>query len=356
MNARDRHLRVVVLGLDYPDSFADNVAYALRELGIDTVLVDPRARYTKPGTMAAFSKTGRYVSAAVDRLARVRRRLVDDYVSGALEELAPTLVLSTWGYFEPDQVDRWRANTPGATWALWFPDAISNFQRQQLFEADYDRLFLKDPYIVDLLRRRTDLAVHFLAQACNPSRHKPERFANATERETFECDVAVVGNMYPYRALLLEHLPADARLKIYGNFPPGLAGRHPRLAAAYTGTYVTKREKMLAFGGAKVVLNSLHYAELQGVNLRLFEATAAGGFVLTSAVPGLEDYYEPGKEVAVFDTIDELRAAIAHFLERDEERAEIAAAGQVRAHRDHSYAVRLREMLAICGVGEGDGG
>lgn len=347
---------MVVLGPDYPDSFADNVASALRDLGAHTTLVDPRARYTKTGTMAGFSTAGRYLSEAVTRFPRMRQVLVDEHVSRSLVGLDPQLVIVTWGYFEAEQIERWRKETPNATWALWFPDAISNFGRQQMMEAPYDRLFFKDRYIVDLLSRRTDLPVHFLPQACNPARHRTEEFGSDEERARFECDVAVVGNVYPYRALLLEHLPDECQTKVYGTLSAALARRHPRAAEGFTGLYVTKREKALAFRGSKIVLNSMHYAELHGVNLRLFEATASGGFVLSSAIAGLDEYYEPGKEVAVFDNLAEFRESIEYFLREDDLRGEIAAAGQARAHRDHTYAIRLKEMLAICGLVPDDEG
>ena len=95
----------------------------------------------------------------------------------------------------------------------------------------------------------------------------------------------------------------------------------------------------------------MHYAELRGTNLRLFEATACGGFVLTHTIEGLDSYFAVGSEVVAFDGPDELREALDHYLGADDERTAIATAGQERSHRDHTYEVRLQQLFETCGLG-----
>jgi spore maturation protein CgeB len=344
---------VVVLGPDYPDSFADNIQLALRTADVDVSLVDPSSRYAQPGTMAMYRRSRRLIAEAANRWPRVRRQMIDRPVAARLLEIDPDLVISIWGYFEAAQVEEWRRLTPRATWVLWYPDAIVNLGRHQMFEAPYDYLFFKDPYIVDHLRSRTALPVHFLPQACNPMRHRTENFRSEDERNQYECDVAVAGNFYPYRALVLEHIPDYVHLRLYGNLYPEVASRYPRLAAAFSGRYVTGREKALAFRGARIALNTMHYGEIRGVNSRIFEATGCGGFVLTHRGPELDDYFRVGEEVAAFDSSAELQEAIRHYLHAPEERARIALAGQARAHTDHTYARRLTTLFNICSIESG---
>jgi spore maturation protein CgeB len=335
---------VVVLGPDHPDSFAENISVAFNELGVSATVIDPGRRYARPGTFARYSRSRRYLTEAAKRSSTARAVLIDRPVEQALSEVEPTLVISTFGHFSPEQLDRWRVRTPGATWVLWYPDALSNLGAQTAFTAGYDHLFFKDPYLVDLLAARTALPVHYLPQACNPRRHRSEEPASPAEAERYRCAVTIAGNMYPYRMLLLRQLADDVDLKLYGNPPSG----DDRLFQSYTGRYVTGREKALAFRGAAIVLNTMHYAEIRGVNLRLFEATGCGGFVLTHASPGLADYFVDGEEVVAFNTGAELRDAVAHYLREPDARRSIAAAGQARAHRDHSYARRFERMLSVC--------
>jgi len=340
--------RVVLLGPDHPDSFANHIADAFADRGISASVVDPAGRYSRPGTFRAYTRTRRLVTQAAKRLPAARAVLVDQPVEQALEAKAPQLVISVNGYFEPAQVERWRRHTPAAVWALWYPDTIVNLGRQSAFVAGYDHLFFKDPYLVDLLASRTSLPVHFLPEACSPSVHRSERPHDTAEQERYRCDVAVAGNMYPYRRLVLHELPADIDLKLYGNPPTG----DERLMPSFTGRYVTCREKALAIGEAAIVLNTMVFGEVRSVNARLFEATACGGFVLTHDAPELDRYFVDGEEVVAFTSPSELRELIAHYLAAPDERRRIAAAGQARAHRDHTYDRRLDELIGVCGLAE----
>jgi spore maturation protein CgeB len=341
---------VVVLGPDYPDSFADNIASSIGDCGLACALIDARTPFAKAGTMSGFSKARHYLEEAVHRTEVVRRAFIDRSTARRLSQIAPKLIISTWGYFEAAQITLWRAATPDAIWVLWYPDSIANLGRQQMLEAPYDHLFFKDRFIVDLLTRRTSLSVHLLPQACNPSRHRTETPRDAEEARRYQSDVAIVGNIYPYRALLLEEMSHAYDVKIFGNLYPNAAKQHPWMVHAFTGEYVSGRTKAVAFGSTKIVLNTLHYAELAGSNLRLFEATACGGFVLTHGIPGLEEYFRPSHEVVTFDTPNDLREALTYYLAHDAERTAIALAGQTRAHRDHTYSKRLSELFRVCGL------
>jgi FkbM family methyltransferase len=84
-----------------------------------------------------------------------------------------------------------------------------------------------------------------------------------------------------------------------------------------------------------------------GLNMRHFEITAAGGFMLCHAQPELGDCFQVGKECAVFSNEDELLARIDFYLHHPEERAAIAAAGQRRTLSQHLYSHRLARVLDV---------
>jgi spore maturation protein CgeB len=278
--------------------------------------------------------------------------LVDRPIEHQLDRSDPLLVISVWSYFSPAQIERWRKLTPRATWVFWYPDHLANLGAHRVFLAPYDHLFFKEPHLVDLLSTRTRLPVHMLADACNPDHHRSEEPRDEVERRHYRCDVAVAGNVYPYRLLVMEAIPEGIDLRIYGNPRQSMPSGFDRFAQAHTGEYVAGRTKALAFRGAKIVLNTMHYGEIRGVNARLFEATGCGGFVLSHSGPEIAQYYEPGVEIVTFDSRKELGEAINHYLGADDERRRIAEAGQARAHRDHTYPVRLGELLQIVGLAE----
>lgn len=95
---------------------------------------------------------------------------------------------------------------------------------------------------------------------------------------------------------------------------------------------------------------SLNFSSSKGENqikARTFEVPGWGGFLLTEPSPGLEQYYKPGLEVAVFSDLDDLIRQARHYLETPAERDRIAWAGFERTAREHTYDARLQEVLEV---------
>ncbi len=86
---------------------------------------------------------------------------------------------------------------------------------------------------------------------------------------------------------------------------------------------------------------------LRQVKGRISEIALSGGFVLTEYVPGLEEAYEPGKEVEVFDSRDELVEKIGYYLAHDAERVAIANAGHKRASRDYDVMTAIPRLVSL---------
>ncbi|MDX6664215.1 MAG: spore maturation protein CgeB [Solirubrobacteraceae bacterium] len=85
------------------------------------------------------------------------------------------------------------------------------------------------------------------------------------------------------------------------------------------------------------------------IKARTFEVPGCGGFLLTSDVPGLDAYFEPGREIVTFGDIDELTELITYYLEHEDERAEIARAGHARVLAEHTYERRFEDIFARLG-------
>jgi spore maturation protein CgeB len=78
---------------------------------------------------------------------------------------------------------------------------------------------------------------------------------------------------------------------------------------------------------------------------RSFEIPACGGFMLHERTPELLEFYEEGKEVAAFGSVEELASKIDHYLAHPEERHAIARAGYARCVPAYSYDDRMKEIL-----------
>ena len=99
---------------------------------------------------------------------------------------------------------------------------------------------------------------------------------------------------------------------------------------------------------ARIVLNRhIREAGAFANNMRLYEATGVGSLLLTDAKANLPDLFEPGREVVVYETADDLVEQARYFLSHESERSAIAGAGQARTLRDHTYAVRMVELVEI---------
>jgi spore maturation protein CgeB len=93
------------------------------------------------------------------------------------------------------------------------------------------------------------------------------------------------------------------------------------------------------------VLSTMPPAEVAGVNGRLFQATGCGAAVLTElrrAVPGL---FTVGDEVLAFRDFDEVAGQATRLLNETGLTARLGAAAARRAHRDHTYELRVTAIL-----------
>lgn len=101
----------------------------------------------------------------------------------------------------------------------------------------------------------------------------------------------------------------------------------------------------LNFGDSGLVWSGLVPHRSRQIKARVFEVPGAGGFLVTESADNLEHFYNPGKEIIVFDDVDDLAAKIKFFLAHPAERDEIARAGHRRTSTQHTYDLRFKELL-----------
>lgn len=82
---------------------------------------------------------------------------------------------------------------------------------------------------------------------------------------------------------------------------------------------------------------------------RNFEVPGCGGFMLTGEAEDLASYYIPGKEIACFQTDEELIDLARYYLGSEEERAEVALRGYERTLHEHTYVHRFAEIFERVG-------
>jgi spore maturation protein CgeB len=82
-------------------------------------------------------------------------------------------------------------------------------------------------------------------------------------------------------------------------------------------------------------------------NIRLFEATGMQSCLMTDWKINLPEMFEPDAEIVTYRTADECAEKVRYLLDHEKERQKIAAAGQQRTLRDHTYRRRAEQVDEI---------
>ncbi len=99
---------------------------------------------------------------------------------------------------------------------------------------------------------------------------------------------------------------------------------------------------------ARIALNRHgDVAEGHAANMRLYEATGVGVFLLTDERSDLHELFEPGREVVTYGSADDLVERARYYLEHEDERSAIALAGQERTLRDHTWERRMTQLADV---------
>jgi len=97
----------------------------------------------------------------------------------------------------------------------------------------------------------------------------------------------------------------------------------------------------------EINLNATSLQMKTGLNQRIFDVPACGGFLLTDDREQLFEHFEPDKETAVFSSPEEARDKAGFFLSHPEERERIAQAAHKRVLDQHTYLHRVSELIEV---------
>ena len=245
------------------------------------------------------------------------------------------------GHMTDGPMVHWSGDDP-----TWFPNIVAAAHL-------YDRFFLADPsYAQDLDAR--NVTAQFLPHAADPSiwAGDDRRGGPISGPGT---DVIFVGDARHN----MGHLPEDrsrveiveavaqanVSLAVWGRGWEKLEGSY-KVRAAHRGlTLLPAAEVARAYRGARIALNVHHAQMREGPNMRTFEIPLARAFQLTDHKSCMADLFDIGTELAVYKGIDDLLTLIDRYLGDAQARHDIAVAGRRRVVRDHTYEVRMRQLV-----------
>jgi spore maturation protein CgeB len=245
----------------------------------------------------------------------------------------PDLIFCVLMHYEIwfETLDLIRANGP-AVILNWGTDDSWKFAQASRFFSEHVDLHVTTDALAARAASSSGLGNVVLSQWAASS----ASFAEPCPSRSCHYDVSFVGNMYGYRAAWIEALrDSGVSVTCFGqDTENGVVD-----AASIPGIYRTSRIS-LNFSGA-----GYGRGHNRQIKARTFEVPGAGGFLLTEVAPDLERYFEPGTEIATFETPDQLLAKVRFYLDHPDQRDAIAQAGHRRTAADHSYEQRFSEIL-----------
>lgn len=126
-----------------------------------------------------------------------------------------------------------------------------------------------------------------------------------------------------------------------------------RYESMVNATRISQEEMIATFQTSRINLNlsaSSQMAENQ-IKGRNFEIPACGGFQLSGKADRIEEFFLPDREIVLYASTGELVEKVVWYLEHEERRREVAAAGYERTMREHTYEQRFRELFRAMGLG-----
>jgi spore maturation protein CgeB len=310
---------------------ADSYSYYLRELGHDAHEVVVNAEPLQRAWAREHGGKRRY-------LGRMRRPFASD------------LVLAQADWFEPDVVDVQHIGFLAPRTMAALKERTRLLVGQIASEAPaaehfrhLDLVLTSFPHFVPRLRSQGIASEYFrigfdprvLDQLGDPPPRHDVVFVGALGRQQH-----ARGNDLLER--VAEHVPID-----FWGYNLGDRPQTSPLVRRYHGE-AWGLDMLRVLAGARIALNRhIDVAEDNANNMRLYEATGVGTLLLTDAKRNLGELFEPGREVATYRDERELVETVEFYLEHENERAAVAAAGQERTLRDHTYALRMQDLAQI---------
>lgn len=238
------------------------------------------------------------------------------------------IVIHLWGRYElavrPTQVN--------ALWILYHPELVTDD-----LCARYGTVFAAGDALARRLSDRAGRVVRSLHQATDPERFRPAPGGPHHE-------LLFVGNSRGTRRTIIDDVtPTSRDLGVYGG---GWAD--DLLDPVYfRGAVVSNRELAAYYSAADIVLNDhwLESAEAGMINNRLYDALAAGAFVISDRIAGLDEEFD-GAVVTYADPAD-LALIVERYLADPAARRSLAERGRRAVLERHTISLRADELLEV---------
>ena len=201
----------------------------------------------------------------------------------------------------------------------------------------------------DLVLSSSVLLSDELERACGvrpfivPLATNPERFSPTETSPTFDCDIVLTANHWGVERTpvhRLERRPGERMLIL------GRGWESVPAAADISRGPVDYTLLPMAYSSASIALDETTVGRLEygAVNSRVFDALGVGTLVLSNNVVGSQECFDG--LLPTYETVEELRERLDHYLANDEEREALASGLRQLVLGRHTYDHRAAEIEA----------
>lgn len=161
--------------------------------------------------------------------------------------------------------------------------------------------------------------------------------------------VSFVGSLFrglhEGRIEMLEALCERVGVQIWGTGVDGVSAAYPLIRKQYRGPAWGIQMYGILRDSKMTVNQHTEIAGPHAVNMRLYEATGTGTLLVTDWKSDLNEIFTEGKEVVAYRNAEDCAEQIRYYLNHEEERQEIARAGQQRTLSEHTYERRVHALI-----------
>ncbi len=317
-------------------------------LGVDVVPFDPD-----------YFATSSPIERAV---ARIRKGPSQDRVTAVSEKIISICQKSSFDFVFVMAENFFGADTMGAIRsAVKFPPLFlyhshdNNFSagicKPNNFEATlkaYDFLFTTKSQNVARYRQLGQPGSCYIASAYEPMVHRviPDSESHAAK---LGIEISFIGTYDRSRDPVFEKVGWD-KLQVWGDFwrrSPHFK-RHTERIHPEAVFYFEFADIL---GHSKISLGLLREEAGDRHTQRTFEIPACGGFQMAPRNDEIQSFFKDGEEIALYDSIDELKEKAEFYLSHESARHKIAQAGMRRCvNGGNSYMDRVKLMLETAGL------
>jgi spore maturation protein CgeB len=272
------------------------------------------------------------------KLAGNNALILAESLRNKINAFVPDLIVFVLGAWQPELIYQTaRTTRPQALCAAWVGDVIN--PAESIFAHYMDWIFCTDSYFIESLKNYgASTPASYLPLAMDPQHFYPGNLPRSNK-------IVYVAKYSPGRATFISQVQRP--LSLYGK-------RWNRLDAPqheiHPHHFSLKKLPDLYSSSCAVLNLKNELNVVHGINQRSFEPYGCKTPVINDAVPDISLCFDPGKEILVYHSLDELHDLHDKITGDPNFARSIGDAGYRRVMAEHTYAHRARSMLQQLGL------